>query len=132
MRRGEIRNVARSQQVNNFKYLRYGKITPTDLDGLIEYKDLAYVLIEVKYQDAPLPFGQRLALKRMVKDLSFNKKAIAIVCEHNITNAEEQVDVANCDVREIILSDEMTWRKTRDVMKVKELIDSFLVFATKI
>lgn len=132
MSRGTIRNTKRAQQINNFKGLRYGKITPTDLDGLIEYKDVAYVFIEVKFRDAPLPFGQRLALKRMVADLSKHKKAIAIVCEHDVADTNEQVDTAECKVREIMLSDEMVWRATKQEMKVKELIDSFLSFATKI
>ena len=97
MNRGEIINIERARQINNFKNMRYGKITPTDMDGLIEYHNKAYVFIEVKYGDKDLPFGQRLALERLVKDTSSkDKQSIAIVCEHQVDNTENQIDVADC------------------------------------
>ena len=39
--RGVIQNRDRKKQIIDFSGLKYGKITPTDIDGLIEYKDKA-------------------------------------------------------------------------------------------
>lgn len=126
MNRGEIQHIARAQQINSFKDLQYGKITPTDIDGIIEYKNKAYIFIEVKYGDKDLPFGQRLALERLVKDTAVNKKSIAIVCEHYIDDTRKQIDVADCNVRELYLSGENKWRPPAIAMTVRELINLFI------
>lgn len=38
-----------------------GGMYPTDIDGVIEYKDSKYIIFEVKYGDSEIPIGQRLA-----------------------------------------------------------------------
>lgn len=126
MSRGEIKHIARSQQVNSFKNMKYGKITPTDLDALIEYKDKAYIFIEVKHRNAVLPFGQKLALERLVKDTSPKKHSIAIVCEHYQDDTDKQVDLASCTVRELYLSSENYWRPPSHHMEVKQLTNLFI------
>ena len=52
--RGVILNPARMQQIVSFEGMKYGTITPTDIDGFIEYKNKwqapnidLYPLIEV-------------------------------------------------------------------------------------
>ena len=39
----------------DFTGLRWGKITPTDIDGFVEIRDKAYVFIEVKYSNTFAP-----------------------------------------------------------------------------
>lgn len=64
----KIRNPYRMRQLIDFTGLELeGGIYPTDIDGLIEYHDQEYILIEVKYGKAKVPFGQRLAIERMIK-----------------------------------------------------------------
>jgi len=126
MSRGIIQNIARAQQINSFKNLQYGKITPTDMDGCIEYKNKAYIFLEVKYKDKELPFGQKLAIERLVNDTSVKKISLAIICEHYIENPQEQVDVATCNVRELYFSSEKIWRPPIKVMSVRKLIDLFI------
>ena len=48
----------------------YKKTKTTDIDGLIEYHDSEYILLEVKHKDARVPYGQRLAIQRMVDDFT--------------------------------------------------------------
>lgn len=124
--RGVIQNVARAQQVNDFRNLVYGKITPTDLDGLIEYHNKAYVFVEIKYKNKDVPFGQRLAIERLVNDLSGKKKCLAMICEHDTRDTNEHVDVASCKVRQIYFSDELYWREPKHSITIKEAIDSFI------
>ena len=124
--RGEINNKKRARQINGFKDLLYGKITPTDIDGLIEYKNKAYIFLEVKYNDADLPFGQRLALERLVKDTSINKKSMVIICEHNVEDPEISVDVSSTKVRELYMYNELKWRKPKIKLTTKQCIDLFI------
>ncbi len=125
--RGKINSVARKQQINDFSGLRYGKITPTDIDGVIEYKDRATVFIEVKYAGARLPFGQRLALQRLVNDVAAaGKRAIAIVADHDVHDTGDSIPVADCKVREFCLCNETVWRPPKKRTTVREMIDEFL------
>ena len=101
MERGEIVHRARAKQIINFKSLLYGKITPTDIDGLIDFGNKLFILIEIKYGDTPLKTGQRLAIERVVDTLARVKKAVGIVASHNVHNANEDIDCAECVVTEI-------------------------------
>lgn len=76
--------------------MRFGTITPTDIDGLIEYDDKCYVVFESKYQDAEIPYGQKLALVRLVDNL--NKPAILIHSTHDVSDCNQDVDVGNSTV----------------------------------
>lgn len=100
--RGTIQHRRRAKQIINFDGLLYGnKITPTDIDGMMEWHNSkAYVLYEFKYGDTEMPYGQQLALEEMVKDfIHAGKKAIAIVCKHNIANPQEDIKAADTTVQ---------------------------------
>lgn len=89
-----------SKQLNDFSGMKFGSITPTDLDGLIEYQNSAYVLIETKRVGALFTGGQKLALERLCDDLNnIYKPTILILAEHNIENPKEDIDVAKTKVR---------------------------------
>ena len=122
--RGTIKNIGRKQQINDFSGLRFGNITPTDIDGIIDYKNKAFIIIEVKYGDAELPYGQRLCVERMVAELS--KPSLAVVAEHDIHDASEPIDVGKCKVREIYLRNEKKWRPPKRSFSVRELCEKFL------
>jgi hypothetical protein len=66
--RGVIQNKARAKQLFSFKDLqRMRNITPTDIDGLIDYNGRAFVYLEGKYgRDKKLEQGQRMALEHVV------------------------------------------------------------------
>lgn len=125
--RGKIKNPKRKQQINDFSGLIYGKITPTDIDGLIEYKNKAYIFIEVKYNDALLPYGQKLALERLVKDTATNgKRSIAIIAQHDVSNTNESIFVSECKVRATFLDERNQWKIINQNISVKQCIDAFL------
>jgi hypothetical protein len=123
--RGVIKHVDRKQQINDFSGLLFGKITPTDIDGVIEYQDKAYVFIEVKYGDADLPYGQKLALQRLVIDtIKSGKKAIIVVVQHEVKDTSESVNVSECKVRCYFHNNE--WVYPRKVYSARKLIELFL------
>lgn len=69
--KSKILNPSRMKQLIDFAGLELdGGIYPTDIDGLIEYHDSEYILIEVKHSNARLPTGQRIAMQRMVDDFT--------------------------------------------------------------
>ncbi len=121
--RGAIHTRQRATQGRDFTGLLYGNITPTDLDGLIDFQDRVWIFIEVKYGATPVPFGQRLALERLADAVAESgRAALAIIAEHD-TPAEKDIDVANCRVREYRSTGE--WRALSRPVTVRDLIDEF-------
>jgi len=111
---GAITNYKRIKQVVDFTGLCQG-FTPTDIDGLIEFRDKAYVFIEIKTGNAPLPFGQKLAIERLVRDTGKEKKSIGIVASHNIYNSRMNIIAAECIVRNIYSSEDLQWRDVHGI-----------------
>ena len=122
-----IHNPKRAQQLIDFKGLEVdGYIYPTDLDGLIEYKDSEYILFEIKYGNADVPRGQRLALQRMVDDFTeAGKEAVAMICEHTVRDTDKAVVAARCRVREIYYGEEREWRSITKKITVREAVNMF-------
>lgn len=122
--RGVILNRERKKQIISFENIRYGNITPTDLDGLIEYKNKAFIFMEFKLRDAKLPKGQRLALERMVDACEKSgKDSVAFVCEHEVDNPKQDIDASEAKVRE------MYWngrRRKRNKEKISDVIQKFI------
>lgn len=122
-----INNKERMRQIIDYDGLRYDTITPTDIDGLVEYKGKAYAIIEMKHRNKEVPKGQLIALERMAKDLSAQGKLVTIfVCEHYVDNPERDVIAAKSIVRMCWFNG--VWRI--DMRKtLKERLDAFIAFA---
>jgi len=124
MNRGIINNKGRARQLRDFSGLRYGNITPTDIDALIEYKDRAYVIVEFKFGEADVPTGQMIALTRLCDDLQNYKHTILIIARHDYP-IEQDINAANSVV------EKYRWMKKWNDMRnnpytVRKLIDWFL------
>lgn len=126
---GAYKNANRGRQLLLFTDLNYdANVAPMDLDGLIEYHNKKRVLIEVKLQNTPVPYGERIALERMVNDFSIaGKETIAIIADHKVFDTKEDVLVKDCLVRELYYSRERKWRPPKKMMTVQMLLDSFLL-----
>lgn len=99
---GVIRHRTRSLQVNDFSNLRYGKITPTDIDGALEFNGKLFIFIEAKFIGTPIGRGQELFLERITDSLTFKPQrfAYAIIADHHHPS-DEDVDFSNMTVRTI-------------------------------
>lgn len=125
--RGTARSRAYVAQVHDFSGLRWGTITPTDIDGFVEFGNEVFVFIEAKYENTELPDGQRLALERLCDACAAGGKlALLIVATHNCA-AGVDIDVAALHVSKY--RSRGKWRTKRAPITVRELIDSFLRFA---
>ncbi len=98
--RGVIRNREAKRQIVDMSGLRYGKITPTDLDAFLDFGNRLFVFVECKYMNAPLSYGQRLAIERLVDACHMppQRYAVAFVVEHN--GGEADIDFAGTTVRQ--------------------------------
>lgn len=122
--KGQIIFRNRARQIKDFSGLLFGNITPTDIDGLIEYHGRAYVIIELKFNDRQVPFGQKLALERLTDDLEkAGKQSLCIIAKHNTINPRDAIDVANATVSEYRFR--LQWRND-NTGTVKNLVQRFL------
>jgi hypothetical protein len=123
--RGVIKNREYATRVRDFSGLRFGKITPTDIDGLIDFKDKAFVLLETKYIGGQMPLGQRLAIERLADIIEeTGRKSIALVAEYD--NNAGDIDCAKAVVIEYRFRGQ--WITPRVPLNVKDAIDRFLSF----
>lgn len=100
--RGAIQYRERAKQIIDFSGLRYGNITPTDIDGYIDFHNQLTILMEFKYGNAKLPYGQKLAYQRMIDDIeNSGKPAYLLVCSHNIENWQKDIPAAYTYVKGI-------------------------------
>jgi len=107
-----IRNEGYMRQIKEFSGLRFGSITPTDIDCFFDFSDGLFIFVELKHGDTKLPFGQKLALERLCDACeSGGKKSCLIVARHDCPQDE------NIDVSLAVVSDvrwERKWRPWRD------------------
>ena len=124
-----IRNPARASQVLDFTGILPPPYAPTDIDGLVEWKNKAYVIIECKYKDKDMSLGQKIAIERMTKDFNkAGKRVVAIVVEHNVDDIQESVRVGNQLVREVYYDSQGRWRKPSHEMTAREAINDFIQY----
>lgn len=119
--RGVIRNREFAQQIRDFSGLRFGKITPTDIDAFLDFGDRLFVIIEGKHAGATLPHGQQLAIARLVDACHCPPRRIAtaIIVDHY---GSGDIDYAVCSVRAYRWAG--VWRNPlRKRMQLREAVD---------
>lgn len=101
--RGKIQHEEYARRIVDFSGMRYGNITPTDIDGVIEYRDTRIVFFEFKYGNAPIPNGQKMALERIVDNCAnAGKLAILCICRHKAPEGQH-IDAAQSLVSDVYI-----------------------------
>lgn len=121
--RGAIYNTGRAAQLKDYTGLRFGNITPTDLDGYIDYQDRLWVVMEFKYGDNEMPYGQRLAVTRLCQDLSRVKPTLGILASHYHPSSE-QIDCAQAHVVEVWYDGK--WWKPQEQATARAVVQDFI------
>lgn len=117
-------NVDRAKQLVSFAGLVWEKNNrPTDLDGLFEYKNKLYVIVEAKFIGNQMPFGQKLSLTRLCDDLQKVKPTLLILAKHS-TPHEQMIDLASADVDEFRFNGR--WWLPEHHYTVRRLMDKFI------
>ena len=122
-----IRNPYYAKQLIDFQGLDLdGGLYPTDLDAIIEYHDMEYILVEIKYKNKRVPYSQKLALQRMIEDFTkAGKRAIALIADHHESDPRKPIIAANCKVRELYYGEECQWRAPTRELTVRQAVDDF-------
>lgn len=123
--RGVIRNRQHATQIRNFSGLRFGKITPTDIDAAVEFGGRLFVFVEAKFGLAEMPYGQRLCLERICDAIHAPpmRYACVLVANHNETTG----DVDYAASRVVRYRWGQMWRhEFRRDMTVRRAIDEML------
>lgn len=82
--RGVIRNRQHATQIRDFSGMRFGNITPTDIDGFMEFGDRTFIFMESKFGNSELLLGQRLALERLCDAChAAGKASLLLVLQHH-------------------------------------------------
>ncbi len=128
--RGKIRNPKWAKQLRDYSGLRFGSITPTDIDGFLEFDDVLFIWIELKFDGAPLWRGQRLALQRpcdiihgTIDGKGRRRIAAVLICEHT-TPSSQDVDVARANVCQVRY--ERTWKEPSKPITCRKAIEYLL------
>lgn len=121
--RGRIYNAERASQLRDFSGLRYGTITPSDIDAIIDFGNRVFVIVETKTAGTPVPRGQRVLLERMADRINTGgARAAVFVAEHR-TPTTQAIDVGSCIVVEVYIG---AWRNASGKNTVKQSVDMLL------
>ena len=78
---------------------------PTDIDGLIEWKDKGYILYELKFEGKQLSGGQRVAMTRMIDDLSHSGKLCMLMVADHKNPISEFISLKDAVVRNVYVAE---------------------------
>lgn len=83
--RGKIKYLERYKQLISYEGLRRRRnITPTDIDGFIDYGGVSFVYIDGKLVNKRIDYGQKMAYEHAVDSHSTaGHESCAIIFEHN-------------------------------------------------
>ena len=119
--RGKIRNRDYAQILRDFSGLRWGRITPTDIDSFLDFGNKAFVFIESKFKGKALAGGQKLALERLVDACSV--PSILLVVEHECGPGED-IEMGTLPVIQYRLRKQ--WRIPASPITTRHAIEAFL------
>ena len=122
--RGKIRNRDNAKQLRDFSGLRFGKITPTDIDGFLDFGGEVFVFFELKHGTSKMPTGQKLAYERIVDACEKGGVCTLFILAHHNTDKESDVDVSTLNVTEYY--SDGVWFKPECEITVRESVRLFL------
>lgn len=122
-----INNGKRARQLILFDGMNIEKRSFTDFDAVMEWRNLAWLVFEVKHGNKGVPVGQRIALERFVMDArKAGKRALAAVVEHYKDDASKGIYLKDCETRNLFVSSELRWRPPKRPMTAKELMHEYI------
>ena len=115
--RGKIKYRERYKQLISYEGLeRHRKITPTDIDGLIDYNGNAFIFLEGKLEGKEIEKGQKMAIENLIDALSESgRPSCCLVFRHN-KNPEELIIAKDCTVSEIYYRHDWKFYNKKNVL----------------
>jgi hypothetical protein len=119
--KGQAYNIDRYKQVIDYSGMLYERgITPTDIDGLMDFGGKFFAIIELKFLNAELPFGQRLCLERVCDGLAERHECAVFVARHSLP-PELHIPAAECSVSEYRWKGQ--WRIPAQSISLRQAVD---------
>ena len=126
LRSGFPDNRARAKQLISFQGLSRNGAGFTDIDGICEYKNKAYVMFEVKYADKTLQKGQKLLMQRFVADMyRAGKKSLAMLLRHQVHECGKDVYACELYVDKLFMWNDKEWITPHKPVTAAVCIDKF-------
>ena len=97
-----------------------GVITPTDIDGFIDFDNRLFIVFELKTAGEKIAGGQKMALERMVDALGQFVPTYLIIATHS-TPTSQDIDAASCRVEATRYK--WIWHPHDDGITLREFID---------
>ena len=116
----------RNSQIIDFAGLKRRRgITPTDIDGFIDYGGNAFVYFDAKIDGVPVSKGQRMAYENIVNShRKAGNRAVAFIFRHN-TPVGEDVIAKDGLVEEYFFSAKNEWVELKSKWSVLKFIELF-------
>lgn len=134
--RGEVYNEDRNRQLVDYTGLRYGNITPTDIDlvqrdsrepfgvrGAMDFAGKSFVYFEFKMEGAAFLNGQRWHLEATCDVIACVVPCIVILARHTAP-LHLKIPAAACVVEKVRIDGE--WKIPTRQLTVREAVDAFL------
>lgn len=125
--RGKIQLRDRAQQIIDFSGLKFKRIMPTDIDGMIEYQSKAFVFYEYKLGDAQMPGGQQRAFEELADTIQRGgRHCVVFLCSHDAEDPNQDIDAANAVVSATYYCGK--WRRAAKRQTVRERTEAFIAW----
>ena len=129
---GTFNYEGRARQLIRFDEMNVGRRGFTDLDAVMEWRNLGWLVFEVKRSGKDVPLGQRIALERFVHDVAVaGKYGVAAIVEHTVLNPQDDIYLRDCIVRDLYVTGEYVWRPPKHWMNAQELMRDFIGYIDK-
>lgn len=110
-----------ASQLKIFAGLKWGRISPTDIDGFLDFGDRLFVFIEAKHGNSMPPTGQRIALERLCDACASDRRtSVVLVAAHESTG-----DIIIKDQAVTAYRFRRRWRTPKTEMTVYQAINRF-------
>jgi hypothetical protein len=121
-----INNKERGKQMVSYKGLFDCSMSASDIDGIVDYKNKAWLLYEIKCSGLT-PYscshGQITMLERLTDNLGKVKPSVLFWCSHDFPT-DEDVSLADCEVWFIRFNEE--WIHIPSGIRAKDITKGFI------
>jgi|TARA_R110002020_G_scaffold389262_1_gene599830 hypothetical protein len=123
---GLLRNSNQAKQGIDFEGLQWGKIHPSDIDFVFEFKNDVLILGEVKRKGTEIPVGQRLMLERIC-DSWHNGKSFIIFVHHEQEDETTDIPLNKCEVYKLYYQKKWRYRNGSVKDKIELILKHFKI-----
>lgn len=96
-------------------------ISPTDIDGVLDFGGKLFIVFELKYLDADLPQGQRIALERICDGLQRGGSESWVLVGWHVVPSEEPAEAGDATLSEYRVNGE--WMAAQRHISLRDAID---------